>query len=368
MMKTVCNLDQCAGCMACVDICAKEAIKIEDSLSAYNAVIDEKKCISCNACHTVCQENNIPAIQSPIFWKEGWSEVQEVREVSSSGGMATALANAFIKNGGVVCSCSFQDGNFGFSFAEREEDVNKFTGSKYVKSNPKGIYRQIKQRIKNGQKILFIGLPCQVAAAKQYVKSEKLYTVDLICHGTPSPRLLDKFLREKGTSLKNTAKIKFRAKTTFGLENDSRRFSVPTVTDYYTFAFLNAVFYTENCYQCKYAQTSRVGDLTIGDSWGSDLPKEELKKGVSLILCQTKKGEEILAQAKVKLLDVNLKKAIEHNHQLERPSVKPIQRERFMQEIQKGKGFRYIMWKYYPDRMLKNIVKVFLYKIHTFHT
>ena len=56
-MKTVCQLNQCAGCMACVDICPKGAITIEDNLAAYNAVIDENKCIGCNACHKVCQSN-----------------------------------------------------------------------------------------------------------------------------------------------------------------------------------------------------------------------------------------------------------------------------------------------------------------------
>lgn len=41
-MKTVCTTNQCAGCMACVDICPKSAITVQDNLDSYNALIDEK--------------------------------------------------------------------------------------------------------------------------------------------------------------------------------------------------------------------------------------------------------------------------------------------------------------------------------------
>ena len=49
-MRTVCKENSCTGCMACVGKCKKEAISIQDNLSAYNAVIDESKCVSCGAC------------------------------------------------------------------------------------------------------------------------------------------------------------------------------------------------------------------------------------------------------------------------------------------------------------------------------
>ena len=85
-MTTVCELNKCAGCMACVDICPKEAIKIKDSLSAYNAEIDENKCIGCNACHKVCQANHPAKAKAPIDWHQGWTENAETRKECSSGG------------------------------------------------------------------------------------------------------------------------------------------------------------------------------------------------------------------------------------------------------------------------------------------
>ena len=100
-------------------------------------------------------------------------------------------------------------GKFEFDFAETEDEVCKFTGSKYVKSNPEGVYKKILQKLKLGRKVLFIGLPCQVSAVRHYTRIIKLYTADLICHGTPSPQILDSFLFDYGIRLTEVQSIRF---------------------------------------------------------------------------------------------------------------------------------------------------------------
>lgn len=57
-MDTVCKQDLCNGCMACINVCNKGAISIKDTLDAYNAVIDEKKCVHCNRCMRICPRNS----------------------------------------------------------------------------------------------------------------------------------------------------------------------------------------------------------------------------------------------------------------------------------------------------------------------
>ena len=172
-MKTVCSENQCTGCMACLEVCCKGAITIKDQLRNYNAVIDSERCVGCGACHRVCQNNQPVNTTEPIAWYQGWSKSESQRKASSSGGFAGALTEQFIEDGGVVCSCVFKDGVFGFDFAESKDDVAKFTGSKYVKSNPVGIYKKIRGLLTKGRKVLFIGLPCQVAAVKSFI-GEKL--------------------------------------------------------------------------------------------------------------------------------------------------------------------------------------------------
>ena len=364
-MTTVCELNKCAGCMACVDICPKRAIKIKDSLSTYNAVIDEKKCIRCNACHKVCQVNHPARAKAPINWHQGWIENLEMREECSSGGAATAISKEFLENGGIVCGCTFNEGKFIFEFANDKDDLKKFIGSKYVKSDPTGIYKKIKDRLKCAGKVLFIGLPCQVAALKNFIGtdlSDKLYTIDLICHGTPSPRVLDIFLKQYGLTLSALKDIKFRVKAKFQIYGDYKGIITKGVSDRYSIAFLNALTYTENCYSCPYAKTERVSDVTLGDSWGSELAIDEQKKGISLILSQTEKGNELLKMANLHLEAVDIEKAIANNHQLEYPSFRPTGRDKFFAGI-KDRKFNSLVFQQLPKQCLRQDVKKILIKL-----
>ena len=357
-LKTVCDFTKCAGCMLCVEVCPTNAITVQDHLSSYDAVIDDEKCINCNRCHQLCPQNNEPELTPPIRWTQGWAD-EETRKSSSSGGYAAAIMRAFREQGGEVCSCTQEEGEFVFRFVQRVEDLFRFTGSKYIKSNPIGIYKQIRAKLREGKSVLFIGLPCQVTALKRYVgknDEEKLYTVDLICHGTPSPRLLDMFLREN--KAKMDQKVSFRNKTAFQIWVGDKPVLPRTVLDRYSMAFLHGLCYTENCYACQYARVERVSDVTLGDSWGTDLPIEEQKKGISLALIQTEKGQKLLNDAGVATLEVDHEKARKANHQLYEPSHKPNgARDKLFDMIQKGKSFSLAVYSVYTTACIRQNIK-----------
>lgn len=370
-MRTVCPKDMCAGCMACISICKKDAIKIQDSLNSYNAIIDSKKCIDCGACENVCQVNRqIEPMRKPKIWYQGWATEEQIREKSSSGGAATSIMRAFIKEGGLVCSCSYCSGNFGFLFAENLEEIDRFTGSKYVKSNPQGIYDQLKEYLKNGKKVLFLGLPCQVAAVKNYVGDkllENLYTVDLICHGTPSPKVFDIFLQQYGKKLEEQISFKFRDKDMFQVAASGEYIVHKGAADCYSIAFLNSLIYTENCYSCQYACLNRISDITLGDSWGSELEVSECKKGLSLVLVQTEKGREILNKSKMHLEDVDLNKAVAANHQLSHPSARCKNSPEFWECLKMGKKFNYLVWRRFSKICMRQSIKCLLLKMNIIH-
>lgn len=364
-MRNVCNKDQCTGCMACVNICAKNAIHIVDVIDAFNAVIDEDKCINCGMCEKVCQQKHLPQLRSPIIWKQGWTYDDKTRMKSASGGIATELAKTFIKKGGKVCSCLFREGNFVFDIVEDTNKLDCFAGSKYIKSNPTDIYKTIKKELAKETEILFIGLPCQVAALRNYVGdslSEKLTTIDLICHGTPSPKILDIFLKQYGENTCKVSSIDFRVKGNFQVSEKSRTIATHGACDRYMISFLTALSYTENCYSCKYAQEKRPGDITLGDSWGTELPENEWKKGISLVLCQTEKGIALLENANVKVVDVNVDKAKSHNHQLEHPSKAPKSRKNFIKHIKHGMKFNRAVFLALPKDCGKQAIKAILIK------
>ena len=367
-MKTVCEADRCAGCMACIDICPKGAISIADTLRTYNAVIDTDKCVGCNMCHNVCQKNHPAEAKKPFYWKQGWTEDETIRKYASSGGAATAIAQQFVKDGGVVCSCIFKDGGFVFDFAEAIEQVNRFSGSKYIKSNPAGAYKRAKKLLASGKKLLFIGLPCQVSAMKNYTGDpDSLYTIDLICHGSPSPELLRTFLKQSGKDIRSMNNLYFRNKMHFHLtdRNDDGFHAVfdRNVMDSYLMSFLNSICYTENCYSCDYAKLERVSDITLGDSWGNEFDQEEHNKGISLILCQTRKGADLLESCKMHLFDVDLDQAVAHNHQLSEPSSMPARRGELFERLAQGERFDKIVKNIYPKQSFRQGVKRILLKL-----
>ena len=356
-MRTVCKENICNGCMLCSNICVKDAIKVVDGLSAFNATIDEDKCIKCGRCFRLCPQNSDLLMSKPIFCKQGWSKDSEIRSKSSSGGLATAIALSFYRKGGSCVSCLFNNGNFDYSLAQSEDEVLQFRGSKYVKSDPNLAYILIKDEVLHKRKVLFIGLPCQVAGIKNFIGNSKyLYTIDLICHGSPSKKILELFLIENGLDLKKISDISFRRKTTFLMSTNEHPISKSGNRDLYMRYYLKKLFYTENCYSCRFSRLERCSDLTLGDSWGSELALEEKNKGISLVLCNTEKGRSLLDDSSLHLEDVDINIAISSNTNLSHPSIAPPERKTFFEYIRKKNSFKYAIKKCYPRFYYKYLI------------
>lgn len=363
--RTVCEKNRCCGCKACKCACPKDAIEIFDRVQYFEAVIDNDRCINCDRCKKVCPNETASILLEPIKWFQGWARSEEIRESSSSGGFARVISEYFVLHGGTVCSCVYEKGQFGFEMIDSVESLSRFSGSKYVKSDVGECYESIRKKLRQDEKVLFIGLPCQVAAVKNYVGDrywDNLYTVDLICHGTPSVNLLRMYFSEKNISLANVKKISFRQKDKFAI-GGSVSFTPYGIMDRYSVAFLAGICYTENCYQCKYANRKRVADITIGDSWGSELT-DQINKGISLIACQTEKGLKILEMLDFEYLPVNVEKAIASNHQLNAPSKRPAFLDAFYKDLNDGKNFSDTVFKYCKVKCLKQITKQILVKYH----
>ena len=365
-MSTVCEKNMCTGCMACVEVCSKGAIKIIDNLESFNAIIQKEKCIGCNMCKHVCQNNSTLDLRKPVKWQQGWSNNDHFRGNGASGGIATSLMESFIeKKNGYVCGCTFSNGIFKFEIVNQVNQINRFAGSKYVKSNPKSIYKDIRRLLHDEKNVLFIGLPCQVAGLKKFIGKDmvNLYTIDLICHGTPSQKLLERYLCEHDFDLSTFKDLRFREKSGFRLNDQFNPITNKDLPDRYLFAFLKSLIYTDNCYHCNFAGEKRLSDITLGDSWGSNLSMEDQQKGISLAMTQTKKGEELVNIANVHLEDVDKTVAMKHNAQLNRPVSYNDKRDKFFDYLKNGKKFDFIIFKLYPIIFIRQYIKYILKKI-----
>lgn len=366
-MKTVCELGKCVGCMACVNICPQKAITIQDDMKCINATIDETRCVNCGLCYKTCQILNKPTFNRPQKWYQGWTNEEEIRKCAASGGVATSIAKHFVKNGGVVACCVYQKGKFVYTLIDTIEAITKISGSKYVKSNPQAVHVPIKKLLDSKTKVLFIGLPCHVGGLKSYLDitntpTTEFFTVDLICHGTPSPQILSLFLNQYQKNVDDIHDIEFRKKNKYRLYIDGESLITKTVCDRYTIAFLGGILHTDNCCSCMYAQVNRVSDLTLGDSWGSDLI-EERKNGISLILANTHKGLCLLNESDIHLENVDQQKAIQKNAQLSNPPGFSKKRDKFFTDLKKGENFNRLVTKIMPKLSIKSDLKTLLIKM-----
>ena len=347
------DFNTCTGCNSCVNICPKDAITIEETLLGIRALIDENRCVHCNMCRKVCQNYIDIALNKPLKAVQGWNTELQERLKSSSGGFVSAITKLFLLKQECVYACVFENGRFVFREVKSVNDFERFSGSKYVKSDTGRIYQEIKERLKCNKKVLFIGLPCQVQGLKSYLMGafdNNLVTIDLICHGTPAQALYRKYLMEKGCNADQIDSIKFRNKNKYFAHN-KRKY------EYWLGPFLSSLTYTENCYNCKFSRFERVADFTVGDSWGSELGRDEIEKGVSLVLCNTDKAVELLDSIPFDKNSVDVTKAISNNAQLSHSSIKPDCREKFENHLENGQSYHKAVFRCYPKKIIITKIK-----------
>lgn len=341
-MEQICDKNQCSGCCACVNACPKNCISMEyDEYGVLLPVINQELCVNCGACERACPANHAPEKKMPQKAYASWHLDETTRKKSASGGAAAAFYETMIEKGGIAFGTSFdKELNLSIKSAQSMEEVQAFKGSKYVQAFVGLSYREAKKNLEAGKQVLYVGTPCQIAGLRNYLKKDydNLVTVDLICHGTPSLKHLHAHVKNIEKSINKKAdNISFRGEYSFELtlyQNENVIYRKYRFLDKYFTGFLNGLFYRPTCYSCPYACAERVSDITIGDFWG--LGKEApcsytMGDGVSVILPNTDKGHRFVMQAKDKLfLDERpLSEAINGNAQLDHPSKKHMNYEKF---------------------------------------
>ena len=388
MSRVICNHDKCTGCAACKDVCPKQCITMQpDDLDALHPVVDESICINCGLCEKTCPNNRELFYKLPHKVLAAWSNDNEVRRTSASGGIACELYHYWIKNGGVATGVVFdRDEGCHFILLENESDIKAVQNSKYTFSDTAGIYKVVKQKLQAGISVLFIGVPCQVAGLYGFLKKEydNLTTVDIICHGMPPATYLEQHIKSIEDKKKEyTHQLFFRDPKyytytyTFTLKNSNGKefYNKKVLTrDNYQLGYHRALIYRENCYSCNYAREERISDLTIGDfsGLGRFAPFEYDKHNVSCILENTDKGSALLKKLNgaLSMFERPACEAFEVEKQLKSPSVKHSRRSIFEKVYRKTRNYELasnIALKEEKKKAVKTAIilkiKVFLYNI-----
>lgn len=332
-IKHLCKPESCSGCLACMAACPKQAISVRYGfLGQVLPYIDTDKCVDCGMCDKTCPSLNNPTKEYPLQCYASWTKDNNDYLTTTSGGIATAMAKNVISEGGIVYGCVAEGLNVRHVRCASLESIENLKGSKYVQSDCSAIYSLIKKDLKEGLKVLFIGLPCQCAGVKGFLKKsyDNLILVDLICHGVPSIQFLKECLNQKFPKLssEHIDSIKFRENSKFvfvmniSLGSENIRFPLNPNNKYYqTFFYGNT--YRDSCYSCQFANPSRCSDITIGDFWGIKDSEviEKANKGVSCVLLNTEKAKRFFDTiGDINKYEQPVNDAINGNAQLKSPT------------------------------------------------
>lgn len=383
-MIQITNKVNCCGCTACASICPHQAISMEpDALGFLYPKVDLQKCIDCGLCDKVCafhsnydKSINLP---EPHIYAVRHKDMHEI-ETSRSGAAFIAISDYVLNQGGVIYGAGYTDHfRVVHKRATNKDECNEFKGSKYVQSDLRGIFPLIKEDLKRGLTVLFSGTPCQTAGLASYIGKrlrEKLILVDIVCHGVPAPYIWRDYLTYLEQKYQQPIiEVNFRDKSRIGWNGHIESFVFQNgnkkESKTYSHLFSKCIMMRPSCSKCYYTNFNRPSDLTLADYWGweklsSDFNKDN--KGCSLLLINTKKGQDIFEESKNKLNYLSTSQTLCTQPNLQHPSIFHNQWIKF-ENLYVKKGFLNVAKKYgnlgwrYKASQGKQFIKSIIKKI-----
>lgn len=347
-MIEITDKTKCCGCGACACVCPKHSIEmLADEKGFLYPQIDKTICINCGLCNKTCPIINNKENSTEKIAYAAYNTDDVTRKASSSGGMFGLIAKNIINKGGVVFGAAFKSDykSVYHKGVERLEDLPLLYGSKYLQSETGDSFKQVENYLKCNRYVLFVGTSCQIAGLKNYLCKdyEKLITVDVICHGTPSPKIWQDYVISKEKNGTHVIGVNFRNKR-FGwsksvllllLLSDGTEYCKVGDKDRYIQGFLSNLYLRDSCYNCHFRGEKVLSDISLGDFWGIDnvLPNFNDNKGVSAVIINTEKGLGFFEMAKSEtvLHEVSYKDVLKGNPVLESSVVKPKKSDKFWQ-------------------------------------
>lgn len=341
-----------------------------DSAGFLYPSLDPDKCIGCHLCEKVCDFVPRPELKEDCYPKFYGARQKNVCEVmkSRSGAIFAALARLIFNLGGVVYGAALtKDFSVSHVRITSESGLDSLRGSKYVQSDLRGVFRNAKSDLEAGLPVLFSGTPCQTSTLRKYIPlklHEKLFVLDIVCHGVPGPAYWTEFLRfiERKYG-KRISHVNFRDKERFNWKRHQETFLFegdpePKVVKY---RFYNELMFRRSCGNCYFAALNRPSDITLADFWGYEktgtLINDDLK-GLNLVMVNSDKGNYLFEKIKPLLdwFETTREYAMQPN--LEHCTPRHADADRFRRDFEKH-GFRFVMVKYGNAGLWFQICRIF---------
>lgn len=307
----------CTGCGACENICPVTAISRNvDQEGFWYPAVNKNICQQCKKCIGICPLSERKKLDSETEGTEwvnvyaAWSLNPEIRYQSTSGGIFSELAIAILERGGVICGAIYDEWHMvRHLITDTKRDIERLRQSKYVQSDMRNIYWEIRDCLQQGKELLFCGTPCQCEGVYHYCRIEnidiqRLYLIDFICRGSNSPKVYRKFLDELEERYQaKITKVWFKNKT-YGWNRFSTRIDFDSgayyLRDRYHDTYIRGyieenLYIRPSCASCEFKGLRRTSDITLADFWGVELQKymQESDGGTSMVMVHTEKGNKL---------------------------------------------------------------------------
>lgn len=338
--------NECTGCGACFNKCPVQAIQMSENSEGFLfPQIDESACIHCGQCLAVCPAHKIEYqnFNEPECYAACAND--DIRMDSSSGGIFTLAAQYILEQDGYVCGAAYTDNyeKVEHILVSDKNGLPRLRGSKYAQSDIGQNYREIQTLLQEGKQVLFTGCPCQVAGLYKFLghKYDNLFTMDLVCHGVPSPKVFRRFVQQREKEHGSIKYLSFRDKHAYGWTvstlinfDNGETYKKYRTDSSYMKSFLELMSLRKSCGNCPFAHIPRMGDLTIADFWNIDKYNKEYddKKGTSMVLINNEHGRHLFGLIRRKMIlceKVPLDFAKKNNAQLYASSKLHPRRKRF---------------------------------------
>ena len=311
------STQECTGCGACADVCPKNAIRMDEDNCGFIYPRITNDCVECNLCERTCLQRGKREASNFLIPKTyaAWTQNSEIRFCSTSGGIFSELASTVLQKDGEVAGAQYRKDNLvEHTIINSLKDLYRIRQSKYIQSEPNGIYKAVKQSLGDDKTVLFCGAPCQVAVLYAYLGKEydRLITVDFICRGMNSPKAYSSWLGEIEKSEQSKAvRVWFKYKEG-GWKSSPKRTKIDfedghSVIKYgkdnlFMHGYLTSNLYIRpSCGNCVFKGVPRQSDITLADFWGIEKNLDD-DKGTSVVLINSETGARIFDEVKNNLV------------------------------------------------------------------
>ncbi len=369
--------EDCCGCNACGDVCPKNAITFKTDIEGFwYPEVNMDTCIDCHLCEKVCpiinKADNIIRYKTPRVFA-AYAKDEAIRIDSTSGGIHSMLAQAMYKDKAYVGGAVYNEDHTVSQIVDNNPNrLSEIRSSKYLQSNSEGVYQEIKELLKQGQRVFFCGCPCQIHALYRFLGNKEydnLTTCDFICRGVNSPKVFLKYMEmlEKQYGSKAT-EIKFKNKK-WGWHNFSMRVNFENGKEYckdrwHDLFFIGYLqvgnFARPSCYECKFKGFPQKADITLADFWGIENIDKSMDqdRGTSLVLINSDKGMSLFqkVQENVVFKEFTVEDARKGNSAMNASliSTRP-ERSQFFKDLD-SLPFEKVASKHFPLPTFKNLM------------